>query len=219
MIWDGSDEKPMAVTTINGDELTITVKDVGPFTERLNRSKPGDVLGIRGPYGRSFDLSYEKPLLVAGGIGASPVRYLANSMVMAGKKPKILVGFNTAKDAVYVEELERLSDTTVCCVDGGVGLPGTATDNLPPLGNFDCVFTCGPEPMMVAVGMEAEESGTECQLLVERYFKCGIGLCGSCALGRLIPCRDGPVFFWRELKGTEFGSFKRNACGLRESLP
>ena len=218
MIWSGDNEKPMAATKVTGDELTITVKVVGPFTRDLSGRRRGDVMGIRGPYGRPFDLSYGNPLLVAGGIGTSPIAHLARTMADGGIRPSLIAGFNTKGDAIYVEELEEIADAKVCSVDGSFGLRGTTVDNLPPLGAFDCVFTCGPEQMMVGVARRADEEGVDCQLLVERYFKCGIGLCGSCSLGRLIPCTDGPVFHWHQLKDTEFGAFKRDRCGLRENL-
>lgn len=216
MVWNGDDEKPMAVTEIAGDTLRIAVKEVGPFTEALGKAKPGTLLGLRGPYGRPFDLSFQRPLLVAGGIGASPIRYLATRLKERGLAPVIVAGFNSRDDTILTEELACLGSCTFCCLDGSLGTRGTSIEGLPPLKDFDCIYTCGPEAMMVEVGMRAEKAGTRCQLLVERYFKCGIGLCGSCSLGKLVTCRDGPVFFWEELKGTEFGALKRDACGLRE---
>lgn len=219
MVWNGSDEKPMAVTRISKEELSITVKRVGPFTEALTRSKPGELLGVRGPYGRAFDLAFRKPILVGGGIGASPLLHLASSLAMKRGSPTIMLGFNSACDAIYLEEFKRFGRTQACTVDGSLGLPGNVTDHLPPLSGFDCIFTCGPEAMMAVAGRMAEAAKLECQLLVERYFKCGIGLCGSCALGTLTVCKDGPVFFWKELKPTEFGLFKRDVCGRREPMP
>ena len=144
--------------------------------------------------------------------------YLAARMARPGRQLKLIVGFNTERDAIYVDQLSKYGETTVCCVDGSKGLQGTVVQNLPRLEGFDCVYSCGPEPMLARVGEDAERAGVECQLLIERYFKCGIGLCGSCALGRLIPCKDGPVFRWKELRSTEFGSHKRDACGLRQPL-
>jgi dihydroorotate dehydrogenase electron transfer subunit len=216
MLWNGGDEKPMAVTDIGEESLQIAIKEVGPFTRALGRAEPGSLLGIRGPYGRPFDLSFEKPLLVAGGIGASPIRYLAARLKERGVAPTIVAGYSSKEDAILVEELTGLGSSTFCCLDGSLGMRGTSVEGLPPLEGFDCVYTCGPEAMMVEVGRRAERAGTRCQLLVERYFKCGIGMCGSCSLGKLVTCRDGPVFLWKELKGTEFGIFKRDACGLRE---
>ena len=218
MIWNGENEKPMAATNVTGDCITVTVKVVGPFTRALSRVREGELLGIRGPYGRPFDLSYDRPLLVAGGIGTSPINHLAHRMVDLGKRPSVLLGFNSKEEAIYVEELGKLVETRVCCMDGSMGMSGTAVDNLPSLGEYGCVYTCGPELMMVAVGRRAEMEGVECQLLVERYFKCGIGLCGSCSLGKLVPCTDGPVFRWNQLKDTEFGDFRRDRCGLRVDL-
>ncbi len=219
MVWNGADEKPMAVTRISRKELLMTVKQVGPFTRALARCKPGDLLGIRGPYGRAFDLAYERPILVGGGIGASPILHLASELAHRKTSPTIFLGFNSAVDAIYAQEFGRLGKTQICTVDGSLGMAGNVTDHLPPLSAFDCIFACGPEAMMATAGMMAETAGVECQLLVERYFKCGIGLCGSCALGCFTVCRDGPVFFWKELKETEFGLFKRDACGRREPIP
>ncbi len=216
MVWNGGDEKPMAVTQVGAEAFQIAVKEVGPFTEALGKVQPGMLLGIRGPYGRPFDLSFGSPLLVAGGIGASPIRYLASRLRDRGVTPTIVAGFNSKEDAILTEELTHLGHCTLCCMDGSLGMKGTSVEAIPPLDDFDCVYTCGPEAMMVEVGRKAERAGTKCQLLVERYFKCGIGMCGSCSLGKLVTCRDGPVFFWEELKATEFGIFKRDACGLRE---
>jgi len=218
MVWNGEDEKPMGVARVDEDSITFLVKAVGPFTRSLRTLGEGDVLGIRGPYGRPFDTSFERPLLVGGGIGASPLLYLASRMLEEGRKPEMVIGFNTERDAFYVERFEALGTTSICTDDGSRGKKGSVCDNLPSLDRYDCVFTCGPEPMMASVGRLAEAAGVPTQLLVERYFKCGIGLCGSCSLGKLLVCRDGPVFFWEQLKGTEFGLFKRDECGLRNPL-
>lgn len=218
MIWNGKDEKPMAVTTIGKGELTITVKEVGPFTRALSRAGTGEILGIRGPYGRPFDLDYRKPLLVGGGIGASPLLYLARRLALRGERPRIVLGFNSRDEGIYSEELSALGEASICCLDGSMGIRGTVMEGLPPLADFECVYTCGPERMIVEVARSAERAEVECQLLIERFFKCGIGLCGSCSLGRVIPCRDGPVFFWRELKDTEYGTYARDACGERKPI-
>jgi dihydroorotate dehydrogenase electron transfer subunit len=218
MVWNGGNEKPMGIARIQDGELHIMVKHVGPFTEALCNAKPGTLIGLRGPYGRPFDLSFEKPILVGGGIGASPLLFLASSLAAKGTDVRIVAGFNKAADAINVDEFRNLGETSVCTMDGSLGGAGTVSENLPKLGDHGCVYTCGPEPMMLAVAKQAEKEGIKCQLLVERYFKCGIGLCGSCCLGRLVVCRDGPVLFWKELKETEFGAFERDACGLRQPL-
>ncbi len=218
MVWNGSDEKPMAVCKVEGDHLLIAVKSVGPFTKALSTSKTGDLLGIRGPYGRPFDCSFQRPLLAAGGIGASPLLHLAGALASRGLAPVIVLGFNSQEDVVFSEEFSVLGKTTICTVDGSLGRPGMLTQNLPQFEAFDCVYACGPEPMIAKVGRMAEEAHRECQLLVERYFKCGLGLCGSCALGRHVVCRDGPVFRWSELRGTEFGVHKLDSCGMRTPI-
>jgi len=52
------------------------------------------------------------------------------------------------------------------------------------------------------------------QCSLERYMKCGLGICGSCQLGKYTVCRDGPVFTGEQLAGIEeFGKWKRDAAG------
>ncbi len=218
MLWNGRDEKPMAPYKVNERGISIFIKRVGPFTRGFRQMESGELLGLRGPYGRGFDLSFERPLIVGGGIGVSPLLYLSSAFQNKGISPEVVLGFNSIKDAICVEDFENLAHTSICTIDSSMGNKGNATENLPDLGGFDCIFTCGPEPMMAKIGEMAEAAGTKCQLLVERYCKCAIGLCGSCALGRYMICRDGPVFNWHELKETEFGKFKRDACGLKEHV-
>jgi len=53
-------------------------------------------------------------------------------------------------------------------------------------------------------------------LSVERYIKCGIGICGQCAIDGLLVCREGPVLTVDQLRGLrEFGRFRRTASGRR----
>jgi len=217
MVWNGVDEKPMAICSFDRREVAIAVKEVGPFTRSISRLGEGDRLGLRGPHGRPFEL-LDEPLLVGGGIGCSPLLYLAREFAARGITPRIVLGFGSRDQAIFLDEFRSLGPTAVCTVDGSLGEKGMATENLPDLSRHGCVYACGPEPMLYKVGTASEKQGVRCQLLVERYFKCAIGLCGSCSLGNKLVCRDGPVFFWEELKGTEFGLYRRGPSGLREPL-
>ena len=73
MVWvPGEDEVPMSISTISHNGLSsITIRNVGPTTEILDSLQPGTKLGIRGPYGNSYEIKGEKPLIVAGGSGAA----------------------------------------------------------------------------------------------------------------------------------------------------
>lgn len=79
---------------------------------------------------------------------------------------------------------------------------------------YDCVLACGPEVMLWFTYKACEELGVDCQLSLERYMKCGAGVCGCCVMDDSRVCRDGPVFTRDQLsKLTEFGKSKRDACG------
>jgi dihydroorotate dehydrogenase electron transfer subunit len=106
--------------------------------------------------------------------------------------------------------------------DGSLGIRGFTTDALKGLlkeESFDCVYTCGPEMMMKKVFGLCKEFGVECQASLERYMKCGIGVCGQCCIDGLRVCKDGPVFSSEQLrKLDEFGVFERNKSGCKVYL-
>ena len=90
--------------------------------------------------------------------------------------------------------------------DGSEGTKGTVMALLPWLlagGGYDCVYVCGPVPMMRAVAGACLEAGVKCQVSLEKYMACGLGACLSCAcegIGRRIKvCNDGPVFWAEEV--------------------
>ena len=84
---------------------------------------------------------------------------------------------------------------------------------------FDCVYTCGPEVMMSKVFELCKSHSVKCQASLERYIKCGEGICGHCAIGDLRVCKDGPVFNFYQLKKLEeFGVLRREKTGKRSFL-
>jgi dihydroorotate dehydrogenase electron transfer subunit len=84
---------------------------------------------------------------------------------------------------------------------------------------FDLVYTCGPEKMMGAVARLAKKHGADCQLLLERHMKCGIGVCGHCCMGEKVVCFDGPMFRFDEIKDNpEFEKVWRDQAGRKVPL-
>jgi dihydroorotate dehydrogenase electron transfer subunit len=76
------------------------------------------------------------------------------------------------------------------------------------------LYACGPEKMLVALHRLCLEHGVPGQFSLERYMKCGFGICGQCALDDLLVCQDGPVFTAEQLKGVrDFGRTHRSATG------
>jgi dihydroorotate dehydrogenase electron transfer subunit len=70
--------------------------------------------------------------------------------------------------------------------------------------------------MMKKVVDAANARGVRVQASLERYMKCGIGICDACAFDDKLVCVDGPVFWGDHLaKSGDFGSWRRNICGQR----
>ena len=224
MLWiPDVDEKPFSFSKLNGD-LEITVKEVGPFTKRLFSLGKGDLVGIRGPYGNGYRIKGEKICIVAGGVGLAPLMPLIDEILRKDRELTVIHGAVTEKELLWIDKLgsKKIHLLTVTD-DGTYGERGSVCDileNLIRKREFDQIYTCGPEPMMRRVADISLREEIPCQLSLERYMKCGVGICGQCCIdpSGLRVCRDGPVFTARELRGTEFGRYKRDASGSRCDL-
>lgn len=217
MVWvPGYEEIPISASGFAAGLLRISVSKEGYTSERMHALKKGDLILIRGPFGRGFNLEGDSFLLVGGGYGMAPLIFAGSKL--KGKRLKFLIGAKTRDELAFVEEARALGETLVSTEDGSEGKRGLVTDLIGD-GDYDWVLTCGPESMMVRVLEICREKGWRVQLCLERYMKCGFGLCGSCDLGNgLRVCVDGPVFFDHELENTDFGRARRDASGRRISL-
>jgi dihydroorotate dehydrogenase electron transfer subunit len=215
MIWiPRLDEKPYTLSAVTPDYVAITVRQRGKFSNALTRLKAGDQVGIRGPYGRGF--SPEEPLvIVAGGCGVAPVALLKDRFPDA----PFICGARTAGELMFQS---RFPDMLVCTDDGSAGHHGFPTDLLKEQlesGEVKTVCTCGPEPMMKAVVELCMSMNVPVQAGLERYMKCGYGICAQCTCGDQLVCQDGPVFTGEELATmSEFGKSARLKSGRNVSL-
>ncbi|MEM1512621.1 MAG: dihydroorotate dehydrogenase electron transfer subunit [Candidatus Jordarchaeales archaeon] len=223
MVWiPGVDEVPMSISSRTPPGITF--RRVGEATEALFKVKEGDMLGIRGPLGRGFMLREGKILVVGGGVGVAPLLPLVEDAWREEVEVHAVVGARTRGALVSVERLTKFaSEVAVLTEDGSAGFKGMAGDFAEKLireKSYDQVYACGPEGMLLKVFRAAEEVGVGVQVALERYMKCGVGLCGSCSLGQHLVCRDGPVFDGSMLRTVldEFGVFRRDACGCKEKI-
>lgn len=224
MAWlPGIDEKPFSIAWDN--PLTITVAAVGPFTRALHQKQVGDRVGWRGPYGRPYRLDPTRPaLLVGGGYGAAPLYYLATRACTQGLPVTVALGARKADDLIFVRRFEALGVPLILATDdGSLGFQGYVTEAVRASGLLEAqrpaIYACGPEGMLVALHALCMELGLPGQLSVERYMKCGFGLCGQCALDDLLVCTDGPVLTVEQLAGkADFGHFHRTTTGRRLPL-
>lgn len=226
MLWvPGVDEKPFSIAYDDGKEFWLTICNVGSSTSDLFGLKVGDKVGIRGPFGTSYEFNDGDHLaLVAGGYGAAPMYFVAVEAMKKGCKVDFLVGARSEALLLYKERIENFEgvELHISTDDGSIGHKGYITDVLRDLlvkEKIDKVFTCGPELMMRAVAQIAEDGGAVCNMSVEKYMKCGFGVCGQCTIddtGEAV-CVKGPVMPWTYVKKLpEFGKYHRDAQGKKK---
>ena len=201
------------------DTLVHTTRAVGTVTKAMQKLQPGDVLGIRGPFGTTWPVDAavgNDVVIVAGGIGLAPLRPALYQIISQREKfgkVVLLYGTRTPSDILFRKEIEnwraRLDFEVHVTVDRGAGnwrgIVGVVT-TLIPKATFDphdsYAFICGPEIMMRYTILSLKERGISTKNMyvsMERNMKCGIGLCGHCQFGHTFICKDGPVFSFDEI--------------------
>lgn len=137
-----------------------------------------------------------------GGIGVFPLYELAKQAKDVAKVNTYL-GFRNKEAVVLENEFEKISDKlAITTDDGSYKINGFAINELKKdLENekFDCIFACGPLPLLKAVQSLANEVNIPCQISLEEKMGCGLGVCLGCAVevesgGYEHVCKQGPVF-------------------------
>jgi dihydroorotate dehydrogenase electron transfer subunit len=219
MVWvPRHDEVPMALSYV--DRLKgFTSHAQGETTNALAEFKVGDRIGIRGPLGNRFDIRGRRILFVAGGTGMASVAAAMEAAARDRKRVVTALGAKTKSELIFVKRARKVGELHLATDDGSEGFHGTASamaEKLMGTHRFDQVITCGPEVMMKKVVDVALRRRIPVQASVERFMRCGIGVCDACSLGDRLVCADGPVFDGRFLAGCEdFGRFRRDESGRK----
>jgi NAD(P)H-flavin reductase len=207
----GIGEVPISVS---GAPLIQTIRAVGSVTRALCASRPGTVIGVRGPFGTSWPVEQAKGsdlLIVAGGVGLPPVRpALHHALANRADYGRVILlyGARTPADIVFRKEIERWRsrmdlevDVTVdAAADGWRGKVGVVTTLIPRAGidpDSTAAFVVGPELMMRFTARALVDEGLPAERIwisMERSMKCGVALCGHCQFGPSLICRDGAVY-------------------------
>jgi len=212
-VW-GVGEIAVSVSGIDRRRRVLyhTVRAVGAVSSALTQTRRGDTIGVRGPFGTSWeptDGAGGDVVVVAGGVGLAPLR-LAIMDTMTRTPPGrlfVLVGARSPGDLLFARELERWSrrpgvEVSVTVDRAGPDWSGQVglVTGLVRRAGFDAAnalaLVCGPEPMMRFTTTALIDRGVaigRIRLSLERNMKCGLGLCGHCQLGPLLLCRDGAV--------------------------
>jgi len=228
MVWiPGVNELPMSVMVSDvKDQAALTVRKRGKSSTALYNLSEGQQIGVRGPYGNSFEIKDGNILLIGGGTGLVPLMRLIK-FSKPSNQITVLMGSQT-KDEVFFEETakklihEKTHEIIPITEDGSYGEKGYVTDVLEKLleeNTYDAIYTCGPELMMYKTVQMANKKGIFVQASLERMMKCGVGICGSCCVNDDLVCRDGTVFNGDYLSAkSEFGHSHRTKSGILEEL-
>ncbi|MCW8386249.1 FAD/NAD(P)-binding protein [Fluoribacter dumoffii] len=200
--------------------LTHTIRAIGRVTKALQKLKPGERIGVRGPFGRGWPLEQAKNkdvIVLTGGLGCAPsvsiIEYILARREQYGKL-SILQGVKHSDDFIFRKQYDiwKKSPNTIIHIAADQAGPkwpwsvGYVTDmidklHLNPVNSI--VMMCGPEMMMntaVKVFKQKGMAEDSLYLSMERNMECGIGQCGHCQYGGLFICKDGPVFAYSEIK-------------------
>lgn len=194
--------RPISVYDCDDVSVTIIYKTVGKGTEYMATLKKGAKLDILTGLGNGFDVERckENVLLIGGGVGVPPMYYLAKKLLLQNKKVTMIMGFNKESEIFAKEDFEKLGvRTLVTTADGSFGIRGFVTDAMDKI-DYDCVCTCGPEPMLKAVYDKSKTGGF---FSFEERMGCGFGACMGCSCktkyGNKRICKDGPVLEKEEI--------------------
>ena len=250
-LWlPGINEKPMSVAYCDEQSFWVTICAVGPFSKAMHELKEGDKVGLRGPYGKGFTFEKGQRLIaMAGGYGAAPLYFLTTEAVKAGCKVDFVIGARSKDHLLYLERIKEMDgvELHITTDDGSEGIKGYNTQILDQLiedakkgkgmkaiceGNvckrvevdvdpIDCVYTCGPEMMMKVISDKCFDAGINAQISLERYMKCGFGVCGQCCVddSGFRMCKEGPVVsneMARSFK--DFGKYHRDSVGRGQNF-
>jgi predicted ferric reductase len=167
----------------NGRSLRVTIKADGEYTRRLHRLRRGTAVAIEGPYGilTGAQRTCSRVLLIAGGIGITPLRALLEELPAGRDQITLLYRARNWNDAVFAKELDQLALRRGVDLHYLIGRRGTANvpgdplspreirSLVPDVGERD-VFVCGPSSMLDAVTRSLRELGVpKSQLHVERF--------------------------------------------------
>jgi len=195
--------RPISVCDYDDNCITIIFKVVGHGTEKMAEMKVGKKLDILTGLGNGFftDRSGDNPLLVGGGVGTPPMYRLCKDLVNEGKKPVVVLGFNSKEDVFFEEEFKKLgAEVYISTVDGTYETKGFVTDIIKTLEGYTYHYACGPLPMLKALYNTAEGDG---EYSFEERMGCGFGACMGCTVkvkdGFKRVCKDGPVLRKEEI--------------------
>lgn len=212
-------EAPISVSAQGEGWVEFTIRSVGKVTNVIFEKKAGDILFLRGPYGKGWPVAQFKDkhvVVITGGTGLAPVRSMLNFLAETpdyAKSVTLISGFKDEAGIVFKSELEGWKDkfSTIYTLDNTekegwrVGFVTAFVKEIPfkDFGEDYVVVVVGPPPMMKFTGLELLKNGVSEEKIwmsFERKMSCAVGKCGHCRIDETYVCLDGPVFNYQKAK-------------------
>ena len=237
MLWvPGVDEFPLGIAGLKNSILEVGIAKMGPGTEAMHNKEVGDLVGIRGFYGKPFiPPENVNHLLIGGGFGMTPLKLLTETLMNNENKQNIHVfeGARSKDRLMYLKWFRDFHNQGkinfhACTDDGSYGYQGFPTADLEIFlqesETPSVIYAAGPEKMLKAIfdlGKKYDDVIDMQMSLADRYMRCGFGACSSCVVdptGWRI-CVDGPIFSTEKLeKISDFGVYKRLETGEKKRI-
>jgi len=194
--------RPLSIhQVVDAAKIAFLFTVVGKGTYWLSQCEAGDNIDLLGPLGNSYSIhpASHNLLLVAGGIGIAPLRFLAQEALYQGCSVTLLLGAPTTNKLYSKHFLPPEAELIVATEDGTAGKKGMITDLLPDfIGWADQIFACGPTSMYRTIASQSQYRLKPIQISLEVRMGCGRGVCYGCTVktknGLKQVCKDGPVF-------------------------
>ncbi len=217
----GYGEAPISISSprCGTRRVELCIREVGSLTRAIHRLGQGDILWVRGPFGRGFpvdEMERKDILFVAGGIGLVPMRSLIKTMLNKRRsfgRLTLLYGVKSPDEILFKEELKEWKragmdiritvDRPHPGWDGNVGVVTTLIGPLRVDDSKTVAVLVGPPVMYKYVILSLGNKklrGTEIYLSLERRMKCGLGKCGHCQINSAYACQEGPVFSLADIR-------------------
>ena len=233
MVWvPGVDQKPFSIAYNTGKRFGLSIFAVGPLSNKLFEMKVGDRVGITGPYGVPYKIECKTHYItVGGGYGSGPLGYMVETMDCNDCTVDFCIGARNKDLLLFADRVKDLEHVTthIATDDGSAGHKGYVTEVVEELlqkykesGEVKKIHiaACGPELMEKAVLDLANKYDVDCEISVERFMKCGFGVCGQCCVDDSgVPvCKKGPVMDRDTANNIqEFGKYHRDKSGAKHN--
>jgi len=197
--------RPFSIAGLSQNRVTVFYQIKGKGTALLSRLQTSDQISFLGPLGKPYPIVPGPKIILAGGLGAAGLLFLAKDLSVdsQSEKPVVILGCKTKEDLFFLHDFQDLDIPIYCATeDGSFGFKGLATSllsqKIKEQSKKGILYACGPNPMLAAAGKIAKKYGWSAYFSLEIMMACGTGLCRGCAVatknGYCLACVDGPVF-------------------------